>query len=139
MKDASTELLEVYALASGGDREAYAFLLMWHGWCHAIDDFVDEPNHGGHHVVDLCADAVVLCASPFWLQHSNALGPIMATVAEKYRASLQAGRTALSDALRIAGNDLVLAVAYIRGGRPLAAAVSNRLWPIVERTQLVPE
>ncbi len=134
--DATRQLLEVYALASGGDSDAYTWLLGWHGWCHRIDDHVDEPDHGAIEVVDLCADGVVLCSGAFYRRHAEALGPVMATIAEQYKASNRAMTTKLADALRIAGNQMILLVAYITGGRPLVAAVSDRLWPIVEATQL---
>lgn len=134
MKDARP-LLEVYALASGGDAEAYAWLLAWHGWCHRIDDFVDEPGHYAPEVVELCAAGVVLTSVPFYRRHAEALGPVIAIVAEQYQTSLgAAGR--LADALRVAGNQVVLTVAYLRGGAPLLREVSKRLWPIVQETQL---
>lgn len=136
--DATRQLLEVYALASGGDQDAYTWLLMWHGWCHRIDDHIDEPGHTASEVVDLCADGVLLCSSGFYRRHAEALGPALATVAEQYLASNRALGTVLADALRIAGNQVVLLVAYLTGGRPLLRAVSDRLWPIVQATQLTP-
>ncbi len=135
MNENDRQLLEVYALASDGDRDAYRWLLGFHGWCHRIDDHVDE-DHARPEVVDLCADGVVLCASPFFAQYSEALAPAVASVAEQYRASLEVKEPKLVDALRIAGNQVVLLVAYLRGGRPLQRQVSKRLWPIVAATQL---
>lgn len=136
MSDATRQILEVYAVASGGDQEAYAWLLAWHGWCHRIDDFVDEPGHYAAEVVDLCAAGVVLTSCGFYRRHAEALGPLIAIVAEQYHASLGAGTSRLGDVLRVAGNQVVLAVAYLRGGASLVRAVSEKLWPIVERTQL---
>lgn len=135
--DATRALSEVYSLASGGDPEVFAWLLAFHGWAHAIDDFVDEPGHYAAEVVDLCARGVVLTSCAFYRQHAETLGPILAIVAEQYHASL-AAEGALSHALRIAGNQVVLAVAYIRGGASLLRLVSERLWPIVQATQLSP-
>lgn len=135
MNTTSDQLLRVYALASGGRQEAYLWLLAWHGWCHGIDDHVDEPDRPRSNVIDLCADGVVLCSSGFYRQHADALAPLISAVAEKYRASLSAPQI-LADALRIAGNDVVLAIAYITGGRPLVRQVSDALWPIVQATQL---
>ena len=133
------ELLKTYATASGGDVEAYAWLLAWHGWCHELDDDVDDPARDRLNVVDRGAEAAVLFAAPFWRRHSEALGPMVGVIAAKYRSSVLAerdGRQRLSDALRIAGNDMVLAVAYLRGGTDLARRVAESLWPIVERDQL---
>lgn len=134
--DVRDQLMRVYAMASGGQQDAYAWLLAWHGWCHAIDDFVDEPGHFSAEVVDLCADGVVIFSSKFYRDHAEALGPLIAVVAEEYRSSLNAAG-ALRDVLRLAGNHIVLAVAYITGGRHLVRQVSDALWPIVHNTQLV--
>lgn len=135
MKSVRDQLLTVYALASGGSQDAYVWLLAWHGWCHAIDDHVDEPGRPASDVIDLCAEGAVLFSAGFYRAHAEALGPLIGVVAEEYRASLTAPRL-LADALRIAGNHVVLAVAYITGGRPLVRRVSESLWPIVQMTQL---
>lgn len=133
--DAQHRLSTVYAQASAGDPEAYAWLLAFHGWAHAIDDFIDQPGHESAEVVDLCSQGVVLCSSGFYRRHAEALGPVLAIVASQYHASLSAkGR--LCDVLRLAGNQVVLTVAYLRGGSQLLARVSEALWPIVAATQL---
>lgn len=131
------QIIRLYAKASGGNRDAYAFLLLWHGWIHAIDDFVDEPGHFAPEVADLCAEGVVLCTTEFFRQHAEALGPLIAVCAEKWKASLESAGV-LADVLRLGGNDLVLATAYICGGRGLMREVSKELWPIVHKTQLTP-
>lgn len=133
--DASRQIMSLYALASAGDPEAYAWLMAWHGWCHRIDDHIDEPGHDPSEVVDLCADGCVLFSSAWYGRHARALGPLVAIVAEQYRSSLGASGV-LGDALRIAGNQVVLAVAYLQGGRPLLRVVSDQLWPLVRATQL---
>lgn len=135
MPNVRDQLLRVYALASGGQQDAYLWLMAWHGWVHGIDDHVDETDRPRTEVIDLCADGVVLFSAAFYRQHGDALAPMIAAVAEKYRASLTASKV-LADCLRIAGNDVVLAVAYITGGRPLVRQVSEALWPIVQATQL---
>jgi len=126
---------EIYALASAGDPEAFAWLMAFHGWAHRVDDFIDEEDHARLELIDLCADAVVLCSCGFYARHANVLGPILASVAEQYRMSATVSGT-LADVLRVAGNQVVLAVAYLRGGRPLLRAVSERLWKFVKETQL---
>lgn len=135
MSSARDRLLQVYALASGNDPEAYAWLMAFHGWAHAIDDFVDEPGAYSAQVVDLCGAAIPLFSCGFYRRHAEALGPALAVVAAKYRASLDASRP-LVDVLRLAGNDVVLTVAYLRGGQDLVANVGRLLWPIVAETQL---
>lgn len=131
----SDRIMKVYATASSGQQEAYLFLLAWHGWCHAIDDHVDE-GRDPKGVVDLCSDAAVLFSSSFYVRHAGQLAPVVSLVAAKYRTSLNTASKAITDALRIAGNDMVLAVAYLTGGEPAIRAVSRDLWPIVEESQL---
>jgi hypothetical protein len=130
------QLLGTYALASGGDTEAYLWLLTFQDWCHRIDDFIDEPGHPNHEVIDLCAQGVLLCSGRFYQRHSEALGPVLATVAEQYRQSLSREGTRLGDALRISGNQVILLVSYLCGGQTLLRAVSDMLWPIVNQSQL---
>jgi len=128
------ELDAVYRMASAGDESARVWLWAFHGWAHRIDDFVDEPGHVFLEAVDLCGEAVTLCAAPFFQRHAAALGPLVSIVAEQYRSSLcQSG--IMADALRIAGNQVVLAVAYLCGGQANLRAVSLKLWPIVHASQ----
>jgi hypothetical protein len=138
VKDLSAKIQTAYALASSGQPEAFLFLMAWHGWCHAIDDHVDE-RRDAREAVDLCADAAVLFSSVFYHRHTAQLAPVVALVAAKYRSSLKTKSGRLQDALRIAGNDMVLAVAYLTGGEPCIRRVSEVLWPIVEESQLQPE
>lgn len=136
--NAQRQLLATYALASGGQAQAYVWLLAWHGWCHAIDDHVDE-NRPQAEIVEICAAGAVLFSSSFYRLHAEALGPLVAVIAEEYRASLTTGHSRLRDALRVAGNHMVLAVAYICGGGALIHQVSQQLWPIVVATQFTEE
>jgi hypothetical protein len=102
-----------------------------------LGDVYKRQGHFAPEVADLCADGVVLCTTEFFRQHAEALGPLIACVAEKWKASLEATGT-LADVLRLGGNDVVLATAYITGGRALLREVSKELWPIVHNTQLTP-
>lgn len=132
--NAQREITETYAVASAGRDEAFAWLLAWHGWCHAIDDHVDE-NRPPAEVVGLCAQGAVLFSSGFYRTHAEALGPLVAVIAAEYEASLTEQNDRIRDALRIAGNHMVLAVAYLCGGTRLVSTVSKRLWPLVAATQ----
>lgn len=129
------KLLTIYAIASGGNQEAYSWLIAWHSWVHRIDDFIDEEGHFATEVVDLCADAFVLMGTEFYRRHYEAISPVVAMVASQYKHSLQSTGK-LHDCLRIAGNQMVLLVAYLCGGRHLQDEVAKALWPIVEETQL---
>lgn len=129
-----TAILEVYAIASTGNAEAYQWLCAWHGWCHAIDDHVDEsrPARG---VIDLCARGAVIFSAPFYRRHAEALGPLVGIIAAQYEKSIEV-QGVLADALRIAGNQMVLMVAYLTGGTESVRRTSDALWPVVVATQL---
>lgn len=135
MSDFASRLVKVYRLAANGRPDAEAFLFAWHGWIHEIDDFVDEEGRRKEEVVDLCVHGSVLCSSEFWVRHCSVLAPVLGVIAEKWRSSLKAPGP-LVDVLRLAGNDMVLLVAYITGGPALVRAVSERLWPLVAESQI---
>lgn len=136
MDSVEQRLSAVYDLAAAGDVDAYQFLVGWHEWVHAIDDHVDQDT-ASPDVVGLCVQAAALFGNPFWLAYAPQLSPLVAVIAEKYRQSVI--HPAPLDALRFAGNDMVLMVASIRGGPSLVKLVSAKLWPIVLETQCCPE
>lgn len=135
-EDRAKRMQKALATAASAQPEAYLFLLAWHGWCHAIDDHVDNAGRPAE-VVDLCADAAVIFSCSFYSAHASQLAPIVSVVAAKYRTSLTATGI-LQDALRIAGNDMVLAVAYLTGGEPAVRRTAELLFPLVAETQLEP-
>lgn len=118
-------------MASRGHCDAFQFLQMWHEWCHKIDDLIDGMPGS---VIDVCADAAVLFTNPFFVEQAAILLPVVAVAAEKFRTSVEEGPEL--DFLRFAGNDMVLTVAAICGGRSLVRQVSDRLWPVVIKTQI---
>lgn len=130
----ASPILRVYAIASNENPEAYQWLCAWHGWCHAIDDHVDE-GRSPREVVSLCARGAVIFSAPFYRRHAEALGPLVGIIAAQYEKSLEVSGV-LADALRIAGNQMVLAVAYLTGGTDGVRRTSDALWPVVEATQL---
>lgn len=132
----ASKILEVYSIASTGNAEAYQWLCAWHGWCHAIDDHVDEAR-SPRDVIGLCAQGAVIFSAPFYRRHAEALGPLVGVIAAQYEKSLEV-RGVLADALRIAGNQMVLMVAYLTGGTESVRRTSDALWPVVEATQLQP-
>lgn len=135
MRSLHERLLAVYAVASGGDQMAYLWLEAFHSWAHEIDDFIDEPGGFAGQAVDLCVAGVPIFCNSFFMRHAGVLGPLIAVVGAKYRSSLAVtGR--MADVLRLGGNDVVLMVAYLRGGNRLVAQVSQLLWPLVEESQL---
>lgn len=138
--DSTFERDSIYRLASGGDLDAYVWLLAFHVWAHRLDDFMDEGPPPRDQVFDLAADAVPLFSGAWYSRHAGTLGPVLAVVADQYRASHDLDLPiTLREGLRLAGNQVVLAVAYLCGGRPLVRQVADRLWPWVVRSQLEDE
>jgi len=125
----------IYEVAASGDHGAYQWLIAFHGWCHAIDDHVDEEK-GPVGVVDIAAQACVLFSASFYQRNAVALAPLVAVVAAQYKASLSEPNARLRDVLRLAGNQVVLAVAYLTGGLPAVDRTNRVLWEWVAVSQL---
>lgn len=125
----------IYEVAASGDPDAFQWLLAWHGWCHNIDDHVDLER-GPVGVVSIAAQACVLFSAPFYQRNAGALAPLVAVVAAQYKASLTEPDDRLRDVLRLAGNQVVLAVAYLTGGLPAVERTNRVLWEWVLVSQL---
>jgi len=86
-------------------------------------------------------EGVVLTSSPFYLANAPALSALMAVVADNYRWSVKieqerdANLLSLGDVMRMAGNQVVVAVSYICGGWEHAKTISDELWPIAWASQ----
>ena len=135
------QLLSIYREASLGDVDAFAFILAFHGWAHLIDDLVDEPQRDRLEVVDVAMKANVLFSSPFYQAHAHVLSVVTCVIADSYGLSVRCEREGgdkakLVDAFRLAGNQLVIAVAMLKGGWEHAQRVSAQLWPVVFQSQL---
>lgn len=133
-------IFRLYLEAAGAQPDAFWFLAAFHGWAHLIDDLVDEPNRDPLQVVDVAMKANVLFSSAFYRAHTPALSVATALVADAYRASVRAERLGgsaarLADTIRLAGNQMVLAVAMIVGGWEHMQAISERLWPLAWENQ----
>jgi hypothetical protein len=132
--------LELYRDAACGREDAFLFLMAAHDWCHQIDDDIDVPGRDRLNVVDRCMEGVVLCSSAFYMANRDALRLALALVADDFRTSVRCERgapelLALGDVLRLSGNHLVLAVAFLCGGWRHMNAISDRLWPHVWANQ----
>lgn len=129
------QLEQAYRIAANGDEEAFRFLVRWHEWCHRIDDFIDDegPREA---VVPIAAGGIVVFGSRFFQDHFESLSVVAAVVAEKYFGSLAERHPVMRDVLRLAGNDMVLAVASITGGFEALRTTREALVPIIVNTQL---
>jgi len=139
----SEQILALYREAALGNTEVFAFLLAFHGWAHTIDDLVDDPAKDRIAVVDVGMRANVLFSCPFYQRNAAALQVVVALVADAYRTSVDAERKGgsyarLADSLRLAGNQMVLAVAMIVGGWEHMQRISAQLWPLAWESQHEP-
>jgi hypothetical protein len=128
-------LLDLYRRAARGREDAFAFLLAFHAHAHAVDDDIDETGRSRVNVVDRCMEVAVLANSDFWRAHHEALGVVHALIASTYATSVTAPGP-LTDTLRLSGNLMVLAVAFLCGGWIHLQAIAAELWPIVLKDQL---
>ena len=134
------QILSLYREAAAGNADAFAFLCTFHQWAHRIDDLVDQPEHDRLDVVNVAMEANVLFSSPFYVTHSGPLQVVVALVADAYKTSVRGEREGgkagrLADTLRLAGNQMVLAVAMIVGGWAHMQRISERLWPLAWESQ----
>lgn len=132
-------LLNLYHRAALGRQDALLFLLAFHAHAHAVDDDIDEPGRHRVNAVDRCVELAVLTNSEFWRANHQALSVVHALIASTYSTSVLAPASPLTDTLRLSGNLMVLAVAFICGGWIHMQAIAAELWPMVIRSQLTPE
>lgn len=133
-----TPLDELYFRAAKGREDAFLFLRAFHIHAHAVDDDIDEPGRNRVNAVDRCVEVAVLCNSAFWRQHQEALATVHALIASLYSTSVIAPASPLANTLRLSGNLMPLAVAFLCGGWVHMQAIAAELWPIVARDQLTP-
>lgn len=130
----------LYREAANGDQDAFQFLMLWHAHCHHIDDQVDE-DVGADEVIEWHAHGLTLAASPFWLRHADTLLQTALLIANAYADSVELGESqspglqTWADSLRLAGNEMVVAVALLTGGFALARQISPRLRAIAWQSQ----
>lgn len=130
----------LYLEACLGQPDPFWFLVAFHGWAHLIDDLVDESDRDRLQVVDVAMKANVLFTSRFYQANAQALSVVTAVVADAYRTSVLAEREGgsrgrLADVIRLAGNQMVIAVAMIVGGWEHAQQISGQLWPMAWESQ----
>lgn len=114
----------IYDLAAGGNASARSFLNLWHSYCHAIDDLIDDKVRDLEQFVSLLAQANVLYSHPFYRRNCPILCAVVHQVTHAYLDSIEMvgvepkldWREQWGDTLRLAGNDMVTAVADITGG-----------------------
>lgn len=133
-----TPLMLLYRRAALNRDDAFLFLLAFHAHAHAVDDDIDEPGRHRVNAVDRCVEVAVLTNSEFWRANHTALATVHALVASLYQTSVLSPGP-LADTLRLSGNLMVLAVAFLCGGWVHMQAIAAELWPMVIQSQLTPE
>lgn len=124
-------------LAAHGNPRAHSWLRCFYLWVHAFDDFLDEPERPRSEVIGLSVNLIMLTTHEFYQQHAYTLGPLLGVVGAQYEASLNLDLPiTLRDGLRLAGNQVLLAVALLTGGPEVLGEVNNKLWPVVVQSQL---
>lgn len=129
-------LFNLYRKAALNRNDAFLFLLAFHAHAHAVDDDIDEPGRHRVNAVDRCIEVAVLTNSEFWRANHMALSTVHALVGSLYQTSVLAPASPLTDTLRLSGNLMVLAVAFLCGGWVHMQAIAAELWPIVIRDQM---
>jgi phytoene/squalene synthetase len=114
------------------DRQAAEFITAWNGYCHSVDDLVDEPS-SAETKLKTHQEALKVYSSPFFVRHAERLWPVIDMVVHMYADSVllqepnDAVERALWDHLRQAPLNVVVAVADICGGWNHARSVSLRI------------
>lgn len=130
-------LLSLYRRAARERDDALMFLVSFHAHAHAVDDDIDEAGRPRVNTVDRCMELAWLTNCPFWRAHHEALSVVHALIASTYATSVTTPGP-LADTLRLSGNLMVLAVAWLCGGWVHMQAIAAELWPIVIHDQLTP-
>lgn len=127
-------LLDLYKEAANGDPDALVFILAFHGFAHRIDDFVDgEAALGPEELIELLMLANSLYSTPFYLANAPRLSGVVAGIANTYLDSVAwekdmvEWKRKVADTIRLCGNDMVTAVAFITGGFTHMRKLSLRL------------
>ena len=120
-----------------GNEAAADFLMRWHGYCHRIDDVVDE-GYDAEKFIACLAHAIEVYAHPFFAANAQALRLVAGTITNAYADSVAwekdpAGwRFKMADALRFAGVEMTMAVALRCGGfehvRRVSPAIRDFAW-----------
>jgi len=114
-----SEITALYQQAAGEDREAADFLGAVNAYFNGWDDLADDPESSFAAKMRLGILASVLFSCPFYQRHTGALRLVVFLVTNAFAESVEwanrpeAWRREAARVLRYAGNDMVLAVAYI--------------------------
>lgn len=126
-----------------GDSDAMLFCGLWMGYCHGIDDLIDNMIDGHattspEEILRLFATAAVIYNSNFYRKHQQQLFPLVLAITNMYADSVAWEKSPvehkrkIADTLRCCGNEMYFMVALICGGyqhmRVLSPKIRERSW-----------
>lgn len=126
-----------------GDSDAMLFCGLWFGYCHAIDDLIDNMEDGRattrpEEILKMLVTAAVIYNSNFYRRHQEQLFPMVISITNAYADSVAWERSpckshrVIADVLRCVGNEMFFMVALLCGGydhmRTMSPKIRDRSW-----------
>lgn len=133
-----------------GDQSAMLFCGLWFGYCHAIDDLIDnmvdgKPTTHPEEILKLLATAAAIYNSDFYRRHQEQLFMAVLSITNAYADSVAWERSPLlrrrqiADVLRCCGNEMFFIVALLTGGwghmRAMSPKIRDRSWVLQHNDQ----
>ena len=112
--------------------EAIDFTMKWHGYCHAIDDIVDEDINAETKIAAFIRAAEVY-NHPFYIKNRDSLRLLIYQITNLYADSVRWEKSEdlqeknFSDWSRHAGAEMLLAIACLVGGYEHMRSVSQEV------------
>lgn len=111
--------------------DALAFINAFQNYCHAIDDFIDEPpKNRAEGVLYLLQEACRIYSSDFYHRHRAVLYPMVINITNAYADSVlfekspEQWKRATADVLRHCGNDMLMIIVATCAGYKALRAIS---------------
>lgn len=114
-----------------GNPIAKDLLEKWWTFCHAVDDVIDENQWNEESITNCLAHGIAFYSHPFYRRYQAALQMPALLATNFYEDSVTWERDPVlwkrqwADVLRHAGNDVIMAVAFLVGGYKHMQAVSR--------------
>ncbi len=121
-----------------GQPDAMLFCGLWFGYCHAIDDLIDnmedgKPTTKPEDILRLLVTAAAIYNSDFYRKHQDHLFSMVLSVTNAYADSVAWERSPvrrrrhIADVLRCCGNEMFFMVACLIGGWSHMRAMSAKI------------
>jgi len=116
-----------------GNPGAWELMKLWWTFCHAVDDVIDESQWNADCVLGAFANGIAFYSHPFYQRHVSALQMPALLATSFYEDSVVWEKEPIlwkrqwADVLRHAGNDVILAIAFLVGGYEHMQAMSRSI------------